>query len=129
MGNGTVSVSVEVFALMKRYKDAYRSARLIVTVGNAIKVIGVILAVGIMLIGLVAAAQTSASIGFAAVIVAIGYGLGFYLAGMLMAAQGQILMANLDVAVNTSTLLSDAQRARVMGIDADKTTRFAVAKP
>jgi hypothetical protein len=54
---------------------------------------------------------------------------GFILQYVEMAAQGQILMANLDVAVNTSTLLSDAQRARVMAIDSDKTTRFAVAKP
>jgi hypothetical protein len=80
MSNGTVSVSGEVFALMKRYKDAYRSARLIVTFGNAIKIIGIILAVIIMLSGLIAAGQTSVSIAFDAAVVAVGYGLGFYLA-------------------------------------------------
>jgi hypothetical protein len=129
MGGEEVSVSAEVFALMKRYKDAYRSARLIVSVGNAIKIIGIIAGVIVALAGFALASGTSASIGFAGVIVAIGYGLGFYLSGMLVAASGQILMANLDVAVNTSTFLSDLHRARVMSIDSDKTRRFVLTKP
>ncbi|MEY2507387.1 MAG: hypothetical protein QOH01_1716 [Verrucomicrobiota bacterium] len=113
---------------MKRYKEAYRSARMTVAAGNAIKLIGCLIAVVILLIGIVVASQTNAAIGFAAVVLALGYGLGFFLSGILVAAQGQILMASLDVAVNSSNVLSEAQRARVMGIDSDKTTRFVVNK-
>jgi protein-S-isoprenylcysteine O-methyltransferase Ste14 len=126
MDSPSVTVSSEAFALMKRYKDAYRSARLTVAAGKAIKVIGCVVAAILLLIGVGAASQTSAAVGFGALVVALGYGLGFFFAGMLVATQGQTLMANLDVAVNSSNLLSDAQRARVMGIDSDKATRFIV---
>lgn len=124
----SVTVSPEVFALMKRYKDAYRAARMTVSAGSAIKVIGFVVAALILLVGIAAASQTNAAIGFTAVVLALGYGLGFFFSGVLIAAQGQILMANLDVAVNSSNLLSEAQRARIMGIDSDKTTRFILDK-
>lgn len=102
--------------------------RMTVAAGNAIKVIGCVIAVVILLIGVAVANQTSAAVGFGALVVALGYGLGFFFSGLLVAAQGQILSANLDVAVNSSNLLSEAQRARVMGIDSDKATRFIVGQ-
>ena len=124
----SVTVTAESFALMKRYKDAYRVARTTTAAGNVIKLVGFVIAAIILLIGVSAASQTSAAVGFGAVVIALGYGLGFFLSGMLVAAQGQVLMANLDVAVNSSSLLSDAQRNRIMGIDSDKTTRFIVGR-
>lgn len=54
--------------------------------------------------------------GFAGFIVAVLIAAVFFLFGTLMAAQGQILMATLDTAVNTSSLLSDTERARLITI-------------
>jgi hypothetical protein len=43
-------------------------------------------------------------------------GLLFYLLGVLVAAQGQILLASLDSAVNSSPLLTNDQKAEILSL-------------
>jgi hypothetical protein len=119
-----VKVSQEVFALMKRYKDGYHVSTVIVTAGNAIKILGGIVAGIIALVSIIAASHSSAAVAVGGILVAIAYGLLFYLSGMLIGALGQILKATLDTAVNTSPSLTEIQRARIMSIDQNRNMRF-----
>jgi hypothetical protein len=121
-----VQVSQEVFALMKRYKDGYHVSTVIVTAGNAIKILGGIVAGIIAVASIIAASQSSAAVAVGGILVAIAYGLLFYLSGMLVGAQGQILKATLDTAVNTSPSLTEIQRARIMSIDQNRNMRFVM---
>ena len=121
-----VKVSQEVFALMKRYKDGYRVSTVIVTAGNAIKILGGIVAGIIALASISLASQSSAAVAVGGILVAIAYGLLFYLSGMLIGALGQILKAILDTAVNTSPSLTEIQRARIMSIDQNRNMRFVM---
>lgn len=107
-------------AVMSRYNDAYLVARATTTFGTIIKVVGFLLAFGIvsgaftlanqqygegktlfLIVGIVAALLTAAV---------------FYLFGVLVSAQGQILKASLDGAVNSSPFLTDDQRAEAMSL-------------
>ncbi len=56
-----------------------------------------------------------------AVAFALVLGLMGFILGMLISAQGQILMASLDGSVNTSPFLSEAGKAKVMGLETDST--------
>jgi hypothetical protein len=40
----------------------------------------------------------------------------FFVLGTIVSAQGQILKANIDCAVNTAPFLTSQQKARVMGL-------------
>lgn len=129
--------------LQKRYRDAYRQARLVVTIGSIIKVIGI--AFALMVVGLVALAahsgnseiggmsnpfqsrtseaRTSGS-AIAATLPALlpalaGLLVGgtIYFFGLMISAQGQILKAGIDSAVNGSPFLTNEAKARVMSLD------------
>jgi hypothetical protein len=106
--------------LLTRYKDAYLVARATVGFGGLIKGIGVALATLIMLIMIIVSTQTSGDIAFIPLLVGVGVasfgGVLIYLLGVLVSAQGQILKASLDSAVNTSPFLSDANRANIMSL-------------
>ena len=107
--------------LMNRYKDGYRVAGVIVGVGGFVKALGIALGV---LGGLLGAAISYALLRFnsdsgtAALFGGIVIGgmlwLIPFVLGTLVSAQGQILKANLDEAVNTSPFLNDGQRAEIM---------------
>lgn len=107
-------------ALMKRYWDAYLIARATVGFGTMIKAIGGVLAGLIFLGTMIAASQASSGVGF--VILATGtafavfVGLLFFLLGVLVSAQGQILKASLDGAVNSSPFLTNEDRAEIMSL-------------
>jgi hypothetical protein len=129
---------------MTRYKDGYRVARLSVGLGTFFKVVGVI--VGVVIAGgsviaalslgyamsptinplgrmsettpsLSGAGMTTAILvlvlGFAIAVVAGGLQ---FLLGVIVSAQGQILKAELDTAVNSSPFLVDQQRAQIMSL-------------
>jgi len=111
--------------LRKRYDDAYLVSKAAVGIGNAVKVIGILVAV---LIGAGTVLLTNQIKGDASLPPLIGgivtaalVGLICYAFGTLVAAQGQTLKATLDSAVNTSTFLSNELRAKIMSLPSDTT--------
>lgn len=110
-------------ALMHRYRDAYSLARVTTDFGSAIKILGIIIAVVIVIFGVVGsesagrtARDVSGAMILASLLVGAIVGLSFYFVGVLVSAQGQILKATLDSAVNTSPFLSSENRAKIMSL-------------
>lgn len=111
---------VEVRTLMSRYGDAYTVARVTVGFGDVIKIIGMMLAGVIVLLTLLAAGQTEGGLSFAMFLMGLVFaafvGVLFYLFGVMVSAQGQILEASLDGAVNSSPFLTNEHRAKIMSL-------------
>lgn len=111
---------IEVRALMSRYWDAYVVARVTVGLGEIIKAVAVVLAVLIVLATLLIAGQVGGGGGVVTfllgVISAAFVGGQFYLLGLIVMAQGQILKASLDSAVNSSPFLQNEHRAKIMSL-------------
>jgi hypothetical protein len=88
-----------------------------VGLGNAIKVVGAILAGIIFLVSLSSAKDL---LGGGAVVLGIFIaaivGILFWICGVIVAAQGQILLATVDTAVASSHFLTDTERAQAMGL-------------
>ena len=105
-----------VQTLIVRYKDAYTIARAINGLGRLLEFTGVAVA----LIGaaiwyqLVSSNPRALPILFLAAAVVV---LVFYVLGHLMRAYAQLLKATLDSAVNTSPLLDNEQRAKMMSLN------------
>jgi hypothetical protein len=123
--------------LLSRYEDAYLIANWTVNIGSAIKAVGAILAALIVLGGIAstfffagmggssaswqAAGQTDQMVAvlapiLSAIVLAGLVGIVCYALGTVVAAQGQILRAALDSAVNTSPFLSNDSRATMMSL-------------
>lgn len=92
-----------------RYADAYLIAQTVNGTGQTIKFVGFLAAALITLGGLVVASKVGVVIGFAGLLLGILVALPFYALGVLVSAQGQILKATLDVAVNTSHIPSQEE--------------------
>jgi hypothetical protein len=115
----------EAKSLKKRYWDAYTVARTTVGIGTTIKTVGAILGFliffGVLLIANNQrgyASRNDAQL-FGLIFGAIWGGLVFlvfFIWGVLVSAQGQILKASLDGAVNSSPFLTNEQRARIMSL-------------
>lgn len=112
--------SVIVSSMMRRYKDAYLIAKATTGFGALIKGVGIILALLIVLVAYGVANQ--APRGSEAIVIIVGIfwavvaGFLFYLMGVLISAQGQILKASLDGAVNSSPFLGNEEKAKVMSL-------------
>jgi hypothetical protein len=126
--------------LVQRYGDLYRAARVMVGLGNTVKMVGIGLASVIFMfwfiVGLAVTSQTQSSSPFGPtsatpsvaglitffICLMIGVAFGalvgglFFLLGVLIAAQGQLLMSHADSAVHTSPFLSHEQRAAAMSL-------------
>jgi hypothetical protein len=103
--------------ISNRYTDAYRVASAIIAFGTIVKVTGALVALSIALAGFASADGpfgSSALIG--GVLVAVITGFVFWIVGVFVTAQGQLLRASLDTAVNSSPLLSNIEKARIMGV-------------
>jgi hypothetical protein len=106
-------------SVMKRYRDAYWTARFTVTFGQIVKLVGVLLglAVGVLMDSLFY--QNHAPRGpsdlisgvFGFVVFAF-----FFVIGVIICAEGQKLKAELDSAVYASPFMNDEERARVMSL-------------
>lgn len=103
--------------VVNRYRDTYRVGAALVGLGNAIKVVGAILAGIIFLVSLSSAKDL---LGGGAVVLGIFIaaivGILFWICGVIVAAQGQILLATVDTAVASSHFLTDTERAQAMGL-------------
>ena len=103
--------------MIKRYKDAYLIARTVNGFGSLIKALGAILAVIIILPSLLMMQQDAyRPFSFIGIIFGIFGGILLYLLGIIVSAQGQILMASLDSAVNSSPFLTNVQRGKAMSL-------------
>ncbi len=106
--------------MLKRYRDYYTQANAIVSIGDAIKVIGIVLAGVVVLAALLLMSQTKGDPAFGVLflgaITAITIGVVCYTLGMLVAALGQMLLAIVDIAVNSSPFLTDDLKAEVLSV-------------
>ena|ERR1035437_1090512 len=100
-----------------RYRDAYRVGAALVGLGNAIKIVGAVLA-GIIVLGSLSSGKDLLGGGavIAGIFLAAIVGALFWICGVIVAAQGQILRATLDTAVASSHFLTDIERAGAMGL-------------
>ena len=113
-GPAVESGTLRTRAVMKRYREAYRVANIISSVGDSIKTIGITVAVIFGFIGLFAASQMGMLGVFAGLFSSASLGILSWLSGVLLNSQGQQLLAALDGAVSTSPFLTDDERAEIM---------------
>ncbi len=100
--------------IRRRYRDAYLVAKVVVGFGKAIKIVGIITASTLILLGYIAFGNFGLPAQVACVVVGAVLGAVIYFFGMLIGAQGQMQYALLDVAVNTSPVLPVADKVRVI---------------
>ena len=104
--------------IVRRYRDAYRVASAVIALGTMIKVMGAIAAILLAFISLQASSgpfgSTAAVLG--GFLLAAVLGAFFWVCGVVVASQGQVLLATLDVAVSSSHFLTDPERADAMGL-------------
>jgi hypothetical protein len=90
-------------ALEQKYEDAYRVADGAIMLGRVVKVFGFVLGAVALVAGLVGGIG-GAAIFLVALLIAILIGVIGYVAGAFITAQGQLIRATLDVAVNTASM-------------------------
>ncbi|MDR3741044.1 MAG: hypothetical protein P4L40_18660 [Terracidiphilus sp.] len=104
--------------IMTRYTDAYRVAKTITGLGETIKILGFVVG-GLVFLANVNGGSSffggGASLVFGLILGGIVACVGFVL-GVLLSAQGQILKATLDTAVNSCPFLQNEQRAAIMSL-------------
>lgn len=100
-----------------RYRDAYRVARVTAGFGSAIKIIGILFA-GV--IGFLSLRMAERGGGDAILVLGIGIAvfiaLLFFVIGVIVSANGQMLGATLDSAVNTSTAITDLEKMEILSL-------------
>jgi hypothetical protein len=101
--------------ILTRYQDGYRVAKVINGFGETCKAVGMSLG-GLIALGSIIAASGSSLV----VVIGLVFGsiVGFvgWAIGVLISAQGQIVKATLDTAVNSSPFLSNEERAKIMSL-------------
>jgi uncharacterized YccA/Bax inhibitor family protein len=109
------SASVQV-----RYVNAYRAATITITFGIIVQIVGAAAAALALLVslGVVAQNQSTGSLALGAFSgltgIVIGIALGLF--GTFIRAQGELLRATLDTAVNSSPFLTTDQKGEAMGL-------------
>jgi hypothetical protein len=104
--------AVDAEALSHRYRDSYAVSRVIIGAGSGVKRAGFF--VGILLaIASFAADGNWILIGLCGTLLTT---ISFYVTGVIIEAQGQILRASLDTAVNSSPLLENQQKAEILAL-------------
>lgn len=103
--------------VQRRYVDGYRVANTVNAFGQVIKVGGCVLGL-LIFIGVGDALKSPGGGVLLGLIVAAL----FFVVGIIVAAQGQLLKATLDTAVNSSPFLTDDLRAVIMSLRADERT-------
>jgi hypothetical protein len=119
--------SMVINSLTSRYQDGYRLANTINGFGTLLKVVGGVLGGGIISIGFIIGVIASDKMGREGGIAFIGIlllygiigaivGLIFWVLGVIISAQGQMLKANFDSAVNSSPFLANEDRIKIMNL-------------
>lgn len=104
--------------MIRRYESAYSVANGLVNSGDGVKYLGML----VMVLSVLLLALAVPAVGGERVVVlilgsgGIILGLNFYNMGVLRAASGQLLLATLDTAVNTSPFLSNDEKKSALGL-------------
>lgn len=116
--SGVAYPSTIVTAVTRRYADAYIVARTIVGLGDTIKGVGILIGLVVAIGSLIAAMKGGMGmiLGFMGIAIATTIATALYLLGTVASAQGQILKATLDTAVNSSEFLRAQDRAQIMSL-------------
>jgi hypothetical protein len=116
---GTVSsAALNVFPQLEvRYSDGYKAAKAIVGFGNVVKILGAVAGI-IIAGGSLVASSESAIVFFGGAVFGGLVWLVLFVGGVVVCAQGQLLLATLDSAVNNSPFLDNSQRASIMSLTA-----------
>ncbi len=99
-----------------RYKNAYAKAKAIDDVGFTIKTLAIALGMIIVFGGLIISIEEGLSFFVWSLVSGAATAIPFYILGIIISAQGQILKATLDTAVNTSPFLADDEKANAMSL-------------
>jgi len=128
-GSPAQDVALRASRVRKRYQDAYLIARLYVGFGTSVKIAGGVTGGFVTLLMWVSAANSFyAALGMIGGIVIGGFiAAVFYVIGVVVSAQGEILKATLDTAVNSCPFLSEDDRAAVMSLDSEGIIQAAIA--
>ena len=102
--------------ILNRYRDLYRVAQVLVGIGNAVKIIGIVIGGFVLLIGLSMASSAGIAGLFLGALVGSFYGGIIFLFGLMISAQGQMLLAQADSAVHTSPFMTKDEKAVVMSV-------------
>lgn len=118
MNNSDQKNQFEVIGAAQRYLDAYRVARTIITFGSTIKIAGIVLGglFGLISLSAFGADGFGKALGFVGFFGAVIVGFLVFLLGIMISAQGQILLATLDTAVNSSVFLTPRDKAEAMSL-------------
>ena len=117
MNTDSTQTTVNTELLIKRYKDAYTVATVIISFGTALKAIGFLFGIGLFIAGFAFTENAHGMPDSAkTVYIVSGAVLGiilwliFYVLGVLSSCQGQVLRAGLDEAVYVCPFFTDANR-------------------
>jgi hypothetical protein len=108
--------------VMKRYSLAYAHARAINDFGGTVKTLAAVVGILAALLGLRSLvgpeplSPVSSFAGLAMIILGIVVGIIGWAIGVMIQAGGQVTLAQLDCAVNSSPFLTDEQRATMMSL-------------
>lgn len=110
--------------LSHRYRDSYRVATWVVGFGRFCKFLGLLLGglaliAGISMMGAPSAGlgvQWEAVTGLFIIAAGLVSAIFFFILGVLVSSIGQMQRAMLDIAINSSPLINDDDRAEIMGI-------------
>ncbi len=106
-------------SLVPRYADAYLVARSTTDFGSTLKVIAILMGIVVAIAGAILGSQTELGGVFdiAWILTGVITALPIYILGILVSAQGQILKATVDTAVNTSPLLTKDEMRKMLSLD------------
>lgn len=110
---------IRVDKLECRYKDAYTVANFVNGLAEVVKIGSLLAGLGVIVLDFVWNDRGSVGVSPFLImgIVAGGLiGVVGYVWGVMIAARGQMLLAAIDGAVNSSTLLSNTRKAEILGV-------------
>ncbi len=110
--------TVPAGSLKERYEDAYRVARGIIFLGTVVKFCAAALGGIIVIAGIAASSSESSLVSGGVIVFGIVVGLLGFASGVLVSAQGQIMLSMIDTSVNTSPLVGELEKARIIGVPA-----------
>jgi hypothetical protein len=106
-------------SFFSRYADGYQAAGFIVGFGAVIKVASIIVGALVVIVSFIASVnepeRSAVTLGIGVLMGAL-IGFGGFITGIVVSAQGQMLKALLDTAVNTSPFLANPERTKIMGL-------------
>lgn len=112
--------SPQARGVARRYQDAYTVAASIIGQGQQLKATAIVVGFLVALLAVIGAVATARESGLSVAGLVVGLFAAVFIAstihahGVRIAAEGQQLLAAIDVAVNTSPFITNTERADIM---------------